>query len=473
MKNVHIISLPFFLLAILWIGLPSTVEAQSGGMYEHYEVYDTDLLSRSEYAARRSRVLAKMGKGSAMLVRSGDVRNRSNDVDYEFRQRNNLLYLTGVTEDKSAVLLVRDGLEIEGQEVREILFVAERDPSHEIWEGIRMGVEVAPEVTGVRVVRDYAELRTFLATILPDLDTLYYDDWMFSRVNEPLVDVPFPWKDMMMDAVLKEFPDLNIQHAGEILHGLRMIKSPAEILMMQKAVDISAEAHRETMRTAKPGMHEYEFEAMMEFVFRRLGAEDPGYPSIVGSGPNTCILHYNTNRRQAQDGDLVLMDCGAEYHGYSADITRTFPVNGTFTSEQRAIYDIVLLAQTHAIAECKPGVRFFDPHRKAATIIAKGLVKLGIMKEGDDVGKYFMHGTSHFLGMDVHDVSDRWTLEPGMVLTVEPGIYIAEGSDCDPKWWNIGVRIEDDILVTQNGPVNLSQELERTADEIERLMREK
>ena len=167
------------------------------------------------------------------------------------------------------------------------------------------------------------------------------------------------------------------------------------------------------------------------------------------------------------------MDCGAEYHGYSADITRTFPVSGTFTDEQRAIYNLVLEAQTAAIAECKSGARFFDPHRKAAGIISRGLVKLGVMRQGDDVGRYFMHGTSHFLGMDVHDVSDRWTLEPGMVLTVEPGIYIAEGSPCDPKWWNIGIRIEDDILVTEKGPVNMSADLERTAEEIENLMKEK
>lgn len=452
-------------------GAPDALHAQERGTYGHYEVYDQDLFAPSEYVARRKAVLEKMEDNSVMLVRSADVRNRSNDVDYEFRQRNNLLYLTGVTEDRSALLLVKEGFEIEGQRVHEVLFVAERDPDHEVWEGIRMGPDVASDVTGITNVLGFSGMHGFVQNLLSDADVLYYDDWMFEKADEPVVGLPFPWKDVMSKAVKDDFPDLEVRSAGPILNELRMIKSPAEVQMMRMAIEISAEGHRNVMRIAQPGMHEYEFEAMMEYTFRRLGAEDPGYPSIVGAGPNTCILHYNTNRRRAEDGDLVLMDCGAEYHGYSADITRTFPVSGTFTPEQRAIYNIVLEAQAKAIEECREGVRFFEPHRKAAQVIAKGLVKLGIMKEGDDVGTYFMHGTSHYLGMDVHDVSTSWTLEPGMVLTVEPGIYIPEGSKCDEKWWNIGIRIEDDILVTDDGPVNLSEELERTADEIEGLMK--
>ena len=446
--------------------------AQEQGIYEHYEVYDADLFPPSEYAARRSLALNKIESDAGMLIRSGDVRNRSNDVDYEFRQRNNLLYLTGVTETESALLLIPRGVDIEGESVQEVLFVAERNPAHETWEGIRMGPSVAATITGISTVLPFEELPQILNEALPELDKLYYDDWSFHKLIEPITEeeIDFDWPNLMKMILGEDGIDLTIVHAGRILNGMRAIKSDAEIKMMQRAVDISVAAHRETIRAARPGMAEYEFEAVMEYTFRCLGAEDPGYPSIVGAGPNTCILHYNTNRRKSQDGDLVLMDCGAEYHGYSADITRTFPVNGRFTPEQRAIYDLVLKAQNEAIVRCKPGVEFYAPHRQAAKIIADGLVDLGIMQPGDNVRKYFMHGTSHFLGMDVHDVSDSRVLAPGMVLTVEPGIYIAEGSDCDQKWWNIGVRIEDDIWVTEDGPVNLSADLEKTADEIEQLV---
>lgn len=466
-------ALLFSLSGFLLFNLSGFLRAQEGGRYDHYDVYDADLLPRAEYAARRAAVLDRLGGKSAMLVRSGDVRNRSNDVNYEFRQRNNMLYLTGVTETESALLLVPEGVLIDGARAREVLFVAGRDPSQEVWTGIRMGPDVAPQVTGITAVLPYSEMPGIVDEILSSLDTLYYDDWFLREGEEPLTGEKITWKEAGGAAVIAKAPKLKLLHAGNILNGMRAVKSAAELALMQKAIDISVQAHRETMRSAAPGMHEYEFEGVMEYVFHRMGAEEPGYPSIVGSGPNTCILHYETNRRQSKAGELVLMDCGAEYHGYSADITRTFPVSGTFTDEQRAIYNLVLEAQTAAIAECKSGARFFDPHRKAAGIISRGLVKLGIMRQGDDVGRYFMHGTSHFLGMDVHDVSDRWTLEPGMVLTVEPGIYIAEGSPCDPKWWNIGIRIEDDILVTEKGPVNMSADLERTAEEIENLMKEK
>ncbi|MCB0712550.1 MAG: aminopeptidase P N-terminal domain-containing protein [Ignavibacteriae bacterium] len=458
------------LLSLLAIVPASLTRAQEAGLYEHFDVYDGDNFPRTEYANRRKQTLEKLKSGEGMLLRSAEVRNRSNDVDYEFRQRNNLLYLTGVTETQSALLLLPDGVEIDGKRIQEVLFVAERNPTHEIWEGIRMGPEVAAQVTGITTVLPYDKLAKRLEDLFPTLNKLYYDSWTIESIVDPVVEGEFNWPAIVRSILEESELDLEIEDAGTILNGMRAIKSEREIAMMQKAIDISAEGHREAMRMAKPGMFEYEFEASMEYAFRRLGAEDPGYPSIIGSGPNTCILHYNTNRRKSLDGELVLMDCGAEYHGYSADITRTFPVNGKFTPEQRAIYNLVLEAQTEAIKECKVGVQFWDPHKKAGQIISSGLVKLGIMKEGDDVRKYFMHGTSHFLGMDVHDVGDDYTLQPGMVLTVEPGIYIPEGSKCDPKWWNIGVRIEDDVLVTKSGSVNLSAGLERTADEIERLV---
>jgi Xaa-Pro aminopeptidase len=217
-------------------------------------------------------------------------------------------------------------------------------------------------------------------------------------------------------------------------------------------------------------MAEYELEALMEYHIRRAGAEDVGYPSIVGSGRNSCILHYQTNRRITRAGDLVLADCGAEYHGYTADITRTFPINGRFTPEQRQLYLLVLEAQDSAIASASVGAPFRATHRSASSVLARGLIELGIITTEADLKRYFMHGTSHYLGLDVHDAGTYGPLRAGTVITVEPGIYIPPGSPCDEKWWNIGIRIEDDILVTENGPINLSARLPRHPDAIEALM---
>ncbi|MDB5033176.1 MAG: secreted Xaa-Pro aminopeptidase [Chlorobi bacterium] len=457
--------LPALLLAA------GTLAAQQSGRYGHYDVYDADYLPREEFATRRAAVLMQLDKTSAMLICSAEEQNRSNDVDYLYRQRSNLLYLTGVTEAESALLLVPKGITVGGRKVTELLFVKERDPAKEIWEGVSMGPEVAAQVTGITAVMPYDRLDSVLDRVLPGLATVYYDNWLHETAREPLSGTVYQWRSEMEKDLARRFPDLTVKNAGAIVNELRRVKSAAEIVQMRRAIDMSIAGHRAAMTGAKPGMYEYELAALMEYQFRRLGSEYPGYPSIVGSGPNSCILHYESDRRQTKAGELVLMDCGAEYHGYSADVTRTFPVSGRFSPEQRLIYDLVLKAQDSGIAACRVGNNFFDPHRKAANIIAEGLVRLGIIGKPADSRKYFPHGTSHYLGIDVHDVGQMGTLKPGSVLTVEPGIYIPAGSPCDPKWWNIGIRIEDDILVTGSVPVNLSGALERKADDIERLMR--
>lgn len=463
---------PVVLAAPSYMGLRSgSASAQAAGRYDHYEVYDTDLLPSAEYAARRARVLEHLTSGAAMLVRSADVRNRSADVDYEYRQRNSMLYLTGVTEESSALLLAPRGVMVRGKRVKEVLFVNERNPKREIWNGIRMGPDAAAKVTGIATVLPYSDLNDVLDSMLGSTTTLYYDAWAQRDPREPLTGTVYAWETEMVGRLKGRFPGLTVRRAADLLSDMRMVKSAAEIELMRKAAEISVVAHRETIRAAVPGVHEYELEATMEYHFRRQGAEEPGYPSIVGSGPNTCILHYETNRRRTAPGDLVLMDCGAEYHGYSADVTRTFPVSGTFTPEQRAIYDLVLQAQIAGIDVCRAGNNFQAAHRVAVDIISAGLVRLGIITSPEQYRTYFMHGTSHFLGLDVHDVGTPGTLKPGMVLTVEPGVYIAAGSPCDRKWWNIGVRIEDDILVTDADPVNLSGGLERAPEAIEALMR--
>jgi Xaa-Pro aminopeptidase len=252
---------------------------------------------------------------------------------------------------------------------------------------------------------------------------------------------------------------------------LREIKTKEELDLMRKAISFTCDGIKEAMKALEPGMGEYDVEAIVEYVFKSKGSEDVGYPSIIGGGENSCILHYETNRKKLVSKDMVVCDVGAEYHGYTADVTRTIPVSGKFSPEQKAIYNIVLEAQLAGIAKCKPGEYFRAPHNAAMEIIQKRLLELGIIKAPSEVMKYFFHGTSHYLGLDVHDAGTYGKLLPNSVITVEPGIYIPEGSDCDPKWWNIGIRIEDDILITDTEPEVLSSCVPKKIEEIEVLMK--
>ena len=259
---------------------------------------------------------------------------------------------------------------------------------------------------------------------------------------------------------------------GEKLGDLRAIKTPEELALLRRAIRISAQGQREVMKLLRPDLGEMEVQGLHEYVYRRYGAEFQGYPSIVGGGANGCILHYETNDRQRLDNDLILMDCGAEYHGYSADVTRTAPPSGTFSPAQRQIYELVLAAQEAGFAACRPGAPFDAPNKATQEVVAAGLQKLGIIKKKGEFRKYYPHGASHYLGLDVHDSGSYGPLQAGNVITVEPGIYIPAGSPCDPKWWNIGVRIEDDALITATGYENLSAEAPRTVADIEKLMAE-
>ena len=257
-----------------------------------------------------------------------------------------------------------------------------------------------------------------------------------------------------------------------ILVDLREVKTEEELEFLQRAIDITTAAHREAFRSIEPGLHEYEIEAVIEYVFHRGGAEHQGFPSIVGSGENSVILHYESNRRRMEDGDVVVMDIGAEYRGYSADVTRTAPVSGHFSREQRLIYDAVLEAQEAAIAAAVAGASFRAPNVAAAAVLADRLTELGIISAPGEISRFMPHGVSHYLGLDVHDAGTYGPLRPGNVITVEPGIYVSPMEGVDEKWWNIGVRIEDDVLITEAGPVVLSSSAPRTADEIERMMEE-
>jgi len=435
-----------------------------------FEVYDTDLTPANIHKQRRLTALAQLRPRTALVVQAADIRNRQNDVDYEYRQNSDLLYLTGFPHAGGTLLLVPDGVTIGKHTYREILFVNDRIQSREQWTGVEMGPGEAREHLAVDTTLSASRLAEIIDALIPRIDTLF-------TTTLPTKSVPLTLfgKRMSVDSQLQR--EMRERSATAVLvtswtplSAMREVKDTSELRLMQKAIDISIEGHRAAMQGVRPGMTEYQIEAIMEYTFKKHGAEDVGYPSIVGSKYNACILHYITNRRKTTANDLILADCGAEYHGYTADITRTFPTSGRFTPEQRRIYDIVLEAQDSGIAACRSGRGFRAPHEAARNVIARELMALGIITSADSVRKYFMHGTSHYLGLDVHDPGTYGPLRAGVVLTVEPGIYIAAGSDCDKKWWNIGVRIEDDILVTNGDPVNMSGALPRGADQIEAMV---
>ncbi|MBL0095697.1 MAG: Xaa-Pro dipeptidase [Bacteroidetes bacterium] len=274
------------------------------------------------------------------------------------------------------------------------------------------------------------------------------------------------------EAVENVKDNVNASSLHKYMAQLREKKDPEEIVLLQKAMDMTTDGFREMIRELSPGMSEYQAQAIVEYHAKKGGSEYMGYPSICGGGANSCVLHYTYNRKKLDAKELLLVDMGAEYHGYTADITRTLPVDGKFSQEETMIYNLVLAAQNAGIDQCRKGKGFRDAHHAAYEVIGKGLVELGIIKEINEANKYFMHGTSHYLGLDVHDAGTFTALQSGVVMTVEPGIYIAEGSPCDRKWWGIGVRIEDDILVTESAPIIMTAALPRTIHELERLMAE-
>lgn len=433
--------------------------------------YDPDHLGPDFHRGRRQAVRDALPANGVAVVLGGVEAGGSVDDLQGFAQDPNLYYLTGTPEAGSALVLVPEGVDVDGQRVQEILFVPPRDPGREIWLGRRYGPERASRELGMELAVSHQRFREIMESILAGTEReLFF--LPFPRAVPPGTTLANQMAVLADVAQTRNgvFDDRKLEG---ILIGLREVKTQEEIALLRRAVDITAFAHTEAMTAMRPGWAEYEIEALVEYTFHRMGAEHPGFPSIVGSGENTVVLHYDTNRRVTRDGDLVLMDIGASYRGYTADVTRTVPVNGRFTPEQRAIYDIVLAAQEAAIAAAKSGVSFGAPGEAASRVLAKGLAKLGLLKSPDDhagLRRFFPHGASHYLGLRVHDVGSYQALKPGVVITVEPGIYIAPARDVDPRWWNIGVRIEDDVLITEDGPVVLSAGAPKDPGEIERWM---
>ncbi|MCX7930833.1 MAG: aminopeptidase P family protein [Chlorobi bacterium] len=455
-----------------WIALAACLVSANAQVLLPYEQFDNDGIPPEVYRQRRERLAAAHSPRSLIVLLSADVRNRQNDVDYEYRQNSNLLYLTGCTEPRCALVIIPGGTTWNGEHITELLFIPPRNPDRELWTGVRMGTNEAQQLLGIRPTLDYAMLGEVLDSLLTNRDTLYIASGLPTpSVTIPIVGKPIEVEQLLRDSLQRRHSDLVVRTSLRTLSIMREVKDEHELRLLRRAIGITLDAFEHVLRSVRPAMNEYEIEALMEYHFRRAGAEDVGYPSIVGSSYNSCILHYQKNRRPTKAGDLVLADCGAEYHGYTADITRTFPISGKFSPEQRALYLLVLEAQDSAIAAARVGAPFRATHRAAESVIARGLVDLGIIASPSEVRRYFPHGTSHYLGLDVHDAGTYGPLREGTVITVEPGIYIPPGSPCSERWWGIGIRIEDDILVTSNGPVNLSAQLVRHPDQIEALMR--
>jgi Xaa-Pro aminopeptidase len=416
-----------------------------------------------------------MGRGAIAILPAAPVRLRNRDVDYAYRQDSDFHYLTGFSEPESVAVL------IPGRKHGEfVLFCREKDPVRETWDGRRAGPEGVVENFAADDAFPIGDIDDILPGMIEQCERVYYTMGVHPEFDNRLMG----WLNTLRSQVGKgthtpqEFVVLD-----HVLHDMRLYKSRSEISAMRRSAKIAANAHVRAMRNCRPGMKEFEVEAEFLHEFRRKGTE-PSYQPIVGGGENGCILHYTENNDKLEDGDLVLIDAGCEYDYYASDITRTFPVNGRFTLAQRAIYDVVLDAQQAAIEKIRPGLHCKVAHEAAVRAVTSGLVKLGILKgkvpaliKSEAYKRFFMHGTGHWLGLDVHDVGDykvgdQWrVLEPGMVLTVEPGVYIPSGSKgVAKKWWSIGVRIEDDVVVTKDGCDVLSRDVPKDPDEIEKLM---
>jgi len=417
-----------------------------------------------------------MEPNSIAIIPSARDQVRSRDTEFPFRQDSDFYYLTGF-EEPDAVLVLVPGRR-HGQFV---MFCRERDATMELWHGYRAGPEGACEKYQADDAFPVGDIDDILPGLLEGRDRVYYSMGRVADFDRRIMGWVNSIRDQVRTGAVPPGEFIDLDH---MLHDLRLIKSAAELRLMRQAGAITARAHQRAMQFCRPGVYEYQLEAELQHEFAMAGARHPAYNSIVGGGRNACVLHYVENRDKLKDGDLVLIDAGCEYQYYAADVTRTFPVNGKFSKEQRAIYDIVLKSQLAAIDAVRPGNHWNESHDATVKVITEGLLKLGLLKgrvstliKNEAYKDFYMHRAGHWLGLDVHDVGDyrvddEWRLlEPGMVLTVEPGIYIAPDNKKVPaKWRGIGVRIEDDVAVTADGNEVLTAGLPKTADDIEAIM---
>ncbi|HUL42475.1 MAG TPA: aminopeptidase P N-terminal domain-containing protein [Burkholderiales bacterium] len=429
----------------------------------------------SIYAQRRAKLLDEMQAGVAIIPTAAErVRNR--DAHYPYRFDSYFYYLSGFAEPGAALVLIG------GKKPRSILFCRDKDPEREVWDGYRYGPEGAREHFEFDEGHSLAALDEIMPKLLADQPVLYYAMGTDERWDARIVG----WlNNVRSESRSGVTAPGEIKDVRRILDEMRIIKDSHELVLMRQAAEISTSAHRRAMRATRPGKGEFEIEAELIHEFRRRGAQAPAYTPIVAGGANACVLHYVENSARLKDGDLLLIDAGCELDGYASDITRTFPVNGRFKGPQKDVYQLVLEAQTAAIAAVKPGNGWDRPHGAALKVLAQGMIDLGLCKgsldkvlESGDYKRFYMHRTGHWLGLDVHDAGDykrggKWReLKPGMVLTVEPGCYVRPGKGVPQKLWNIGVRIEDDVLVTSKGRDVLTDAAPKKIEVIEKLMQD-
>jgi Xaa-Pro aminopeptidase len=419
--------------------------------------------------------MRRMDQKAVAIIPSAREATRSNDTNYRFRQDSDFYYLTGFEEPEAIAVIAPSRPE------KFTMFLRPRDPEREIWDGRRAGIEGAKKDFGANEAFPISEFADKIEKILDGASQLYYRLGVHPDLDELIIR-----KIATMRAVNRKpiHPPATIIDPATIVHEMRVLKSGDEIELMQRAADIAAEAHCEAMKSVRPGMKEYEVEALIEQIFRRRGANGPAYTSIVGAGANATVLHYINNDGELHDGELLLVDAGAEYKGYASDITRTYPINGKFTKPQREIYDLVLEAQMSCVEMVRPGVTHEELKNHSIEVLTAGMVRLGLLKgnpeeliKEEKFKQFYMHGLGHMLGIDVHDVGRYYydkqsrALEPGVVMTVEPGIYVApDTKDIPEQYLGIGVRIEDDVLCTTNGPRVLTNKVPKKAEEIEVLM---
>lgn len=456
-----------------------------------------DYLSSEFHKNRREALRSNMPKNTVAVFFANPVRNRANDVEYVYHQDPNFYYLTGYKEPHAVLVIFSDNqTNKKGESYNELFYVQKRNALAEQWTGKRLGIEGAQSKLGFQnafngedFINNGINFTKFDAVMFEEFKDDYRDS---KRDKTDLYNLIQTFKSQIdyTETTVVTSDDMDIElnqntnsikekkvtkdhkTLAKLMAGLREVKTDDEMVLLKKAVRISAMGQREIMKAMHVGMSEAEIQGVHEYVYKKYGSEYEGYPSIVGAGNNGCVLHYIENTRMKVDNDLVLMDLGAEYHGYTADVTRTIPANGTFNPEQKLIYDLVYDAQEAGIAVTVVGNNLRSPDTAARKVVNKGLIALGIAKDEKEARRYFPHGTSHHIGLDVHDTNLRGPFQPNMVITVEPGIYIPDGSPCNKKWWGIAVRIEDDILITENGPINLSDEAPRKSNEIEALMKE-
>ena len=430
----------------------------------------------SEYARRRQALMAQMAPGSIALLPAAAQQLRNRDVEHVYRQDSDFQYLTGFPEPEAVLAL------IPGREHGEyVLFCRERNPERELWDGLRAGQEGAVSQYGADDAFPIGDIDDILPGLIEGRDRVYYAIGCNQEFDHRLME----WINLIRSKARQGAqPPNEFVALDHLLHDMRLYKSAAEAKVMREAAEISARAHVRAMQACRAGLYEYHLEAELDYEFRKGGAKMPAYGSIVAAGRNACILHYRENDAPLKDGDLVLIDAGCEIDCYASDITRTFPVSGTFSAEQKAIYELVLAAQEAAFKEIAPGKHWNEAHEATVRVITAGLLELGLLEGALDeliaaeaYKPFYMHRAGHWLGMDVHDVGDykvggEWrVLEPGMAMTVEPGIYIAvDNEQVAKKWRGIGVRIEDDVLVTRSGCEILTGGVPKSVAEIEALM---